>query len=212
MICNLGIPARWLRRPSALNHRRRMRIVQTAAFARQIASCCRGSVAAGVRHGTQWTGKRLIRRRTLAMIRVPRISPSRMDGDRALEAATKYRPPTRQRPHLGHDGPRISPARQLSWWPSPLWRPQVLAGSKGVPLAVRARRADRSFYFPCAVLLVARLAVPAPISDWRIGIMLCTPVRARIGQPSSDGSCETAIHTKCASNAQGRLEQGQLDR
>ncbi len=42
--------------------------------------------------------------------------------------------------------------------------------------------------------------------------MLCTPVRARIGQPSSDGSCETAIHTKCASNAQGRLEQGQLDR
>jgi hypothetical protein len=116
IICNLGIPATWLRRPSALNHRRRMRIVQTAAFAQQIASCRRGSVAAGVRHGTQWTGKRLIRRRTLAMIRVPRISPSRMDGDRALEAATKYRPPTRQRPHLGHDGPRISPARQLSWW------------------------------------------------------------------------------------------------
>ncbi len=134
MICNLGIPARWLRRPSALNHRRRMRIVQTAAFARQIASCRRGSVAAGVRHGTQWTGKRLIRRRTLAMIRVPRISPSRMDGDRALEAATKYRPPTRQRPHLGHDGPRISPARQLSWWPSPLWRPQCWLVAKAFPL------------------------------------------------------------------------------
>ena len=41
--------------------------------------------------------------------------------------------------------------------------------------------------------------------------MLCNqPERNRA--TSSDDSCETAIHTKCASNAQGRLEQGQLDR
>ncbi len=86
------------------------------------------------------------------MIRVPRISPSRMDGDRALEAATKYRPPTRQRPHLGHDGPRISPARQLSWWPSPLWRPQCWLVAKAFPLPFARVEPTVHFTFraPCS--------------------------------------------------------------